>query len=70
MTFQLSRGTASYYKAAPDFPDYPWLVEKVLKTGESYTIGTFLRREDAEVCLNSLRPSMEVARGATVTEAV
>jgi len=69
VTYQMIRGTASYYMASAGLPDEPWLVEKVLKAGESYLIGTFLDRQDAVRCLDSLRASLEVARGATVTEA-
>ncbi len=70
MTYQLSRGTASYYLHHPEFPEAPWLVEKILRPGEAYLIGTFMDRKDAEVCWNSLRASMEVSRGALVTEAL
>jgi hypothetical protein len=68
VTYQITRGTASYYRGHPDFPDEPWMVEKVLCPGEAYTIATFVERADAEACWNSLRPSMEVGRGATLTE--
>jgi len=36
MTFQITRGTASYYAGNPEFPDFPWLVEKTLRPGETY----------------------------------
>jgi len=68
MTFQITRGTASYYAGNPEFPDFPWLVEKTLRPGETYTIGMFLKREDAERCLWSLRGSIEASRGATIRE--
>lgn len=68
MTYQLVRGTASYYFKHPEFPEAPWIVEKVLRPGEAHTLGTFMRREDAEACWHSLRSSMEVSRGATLTE--
>ena len=69
MTFQLIRGTASYYND-PVWPHQPYLVEKVFKPGETYTIGTFLTKAAALKCLNSLRASEEVRRGALVTEAL
>lgn len=69
MTFQLSRGTESTYWNGPGNPIAPWVVEKVLRGGENHLIASFIEREDAEKCLNSLRPSMECQRGAQVTEA-
>jgi hypothetical protein len=68
VTYQISRGTSRFLNS-PLEPDYPWLVEKVLDPGESYLIGSFIHYEDAVKCLHSLRSSMEVARGALVTEA-
>lgn len=69
MTFQMTRGTASFYND-PIWPHHPYMVEKVLDPGEVYTIGTFMNQDDARKCLDTLRASEEVRRGATVTEAL
>lgn len=66
--YEVSRGTADWYKATANCPDYPWIVEKVLEYGERYPIATFLNKDDAANCLHTLKVSLEVLRGASVME--
>lgn len=66
--YEVSRGTCDWYKRDAMCPDYPWIVEKVMSYGERTTIGTFLEKDDAHRCLDSLKVSLEVLRGARVME--
>lgn len=68
MTYQISRGP-NPYDADPLEDNRFYLVEKVLDAGDAYTVGSFTTLDDARKCLNTLRSSVEVRRGATVTEA-